>query len=380
MSSITQLLAKLVAMPTITDDALANELALDYLEDFFTSYDMYCERHTYDGHGALTASTRRDNHKAPTILLAGHTDVVAGDESQFTLRHEGDKLLGRGVFDMKFALAGFMALIEELANEGTLQQYDLGIMVTTDEEYGGRDGICGVKQLVRAGFRPQVVLLPDSAGGGWNIEEHAKGLCRFDLIAKGRTTHSSRPWEGESASFKLVHALHEIKALFQNHGPETDTLNIGVIQGGESYNMVPSLMTASLEIRIISLESKKRYMDEIQEICRRHNVELEERALGLPMKTDLQNPWVQTYCDSVTRVIGRAPQPVKSFGGTDGPYFTREGIPVIVSCCEGGGHHGGEEWISKTSFERFVPILHDFLDRAALAAKPVDKTAFKAVQ
>ena len=42
---------------------------------------------------------------APTVVLHGHIDVVPAHEEQFTPKVEGDRLIGRGAYDMKGALA-----------------------------------------------------------------------------------------------------------------------------------------------------------------------------------------------------------------------------------------------------------------------------------
>src|SRR6266545_261535 len=259
-------LATLVSMPTMSDDIVANDMALDYIEQYFISCGLHCERNRFDGHGTLLASSRPDNAQNPTVLLAGHVDVMTGSDTLFKLRKKGDKLLGRGVYDMKFATAGYMQLASEL--RGQLDAYDFAILITTDEEYGNRDNINGTRQLLERGLRPSVCILPDSTAPGWEVERMAKASWRFDLIAKGISAHGSRPWEGESASFKLLHALQEIKAHFEGHGPETNTLNIAVIHGGETYNLIPDHMTAALEIRVINDEAYTVLLKIILDICK----------------------------------------------------------------------------------------------------------------
>ena len=361
-------LAKLVSMPTISDDITANDMALDYIEGYITERGMHCQRHRYDGHGSLTASTRLTNAKTPTVLLAAHVDVMGGSEQMFTLRTVGDKLIGRGVYDMKFAIAGYLQLVNEL--KGRLHDYDFGIMITTDEEYGGRDNINSTPHLLKAGYRPKVCVVPDSTAPGWNIEKIAKGAWRFDLIAKGRTAHGSRPWEGESASFKLIHALHELKAMFANHGPATDTLNIGVIHGGETYNQIPSLMTASLEIRLVDETSYDRNVALIQALCKKHDIGYKDRIATLPLNTDLSDPVVYSFMQSIEAVTGNIPDGVISYGLSDAKYFSKAAVPCILSCPEGGGHHSENEWISRKSFLQFVPILKDYLGKTARIRDP----------
>ena len=43
--------------------------------------------------------------EGPAVILHGHLDVVPGREEQFEPRVEGDRLIGRGAYDMKGGLA-----------------------------------------------------------------------------------------------------------------------------------------------------------------------------------------------------------------------------------------------------------------------------------
>lgn len=371
-----KILAELVAMPTVTDDIETNNRALDYVEKYLAERGMFTRRFVLDGgHGALMASTRAGNAKRPAVLLAAHIDVVPAGKELFALRREDNKLTGRGVFDMKFAIAGYMALVDELKD--TLDDYDFAIMLTTDEEPSPKQGMDkGTQQLVAKGYTPGICILPDSAAPGWNIEESAKTAWRFKLKAKGQTAHGSRPWEGDSASLKLISALHEIKQIFKDHGPKTDTLNIGVINGGETFNQIPDYMEAALEVRIVDHGTKPQLMTKILDICGRHDITYQEAMLSKKMKTDLSHPLVKSYMESVEAVTGHRPKPVLSFGSSDGPYFVEAGVQCVISCPDGGGHHSEEEWIDRKQFLQFVPVVRHFLNKHARnAATSVDNEA-----
>src|SRR6188768_1206603 len=47
----------------------------------------------------------------PTLVLHGHLDVVPGLREQFEPRIDGDRLLGRGAYDMKGALAVMLLVV-----------------------------------------------------------------------------------------------------------------------------------------------------------------------------------------------------------------------------------------------------------------------------
>lgn len=352
-------LAKLVNMPTLSDDIMANDMALDYIKAYLAARGMHCRGYRLNGHGALLASTLPDNLLTPAVLLTAHVDVVAGSEELLTLRQDGDKLLGRGVYDMKFSVAGYLQIVDELQDK--LGDYDFGVMITSDEEIGSYS----VNALVEAGLRPQVCIMPDSTAPGWDIETIAKGFWRFDLIARGQSAHGARPWEGESASFKLINALHELEAHFGGHHIGTDSLNIGKIHGGQGYNVVPSEMVAAVEIRYLNKDTLQQKRDLINDLCQKHGLVFEKRVLCSSVLTDLDHPFVKKYLESVETVTGKRPQSYISCAGSDAPAFYDAGVTCILSCCTGGGHHSEQEWISRESFLQFVPILRDYLERTA---------------
>ncbi len=374
-NNVIQLLATLVSMPTITSDLQANEQALDYIENFLKERGMHTQRHQIEGHGALMASTRADNHLRHTVLLSAHNDVASGSEELFTLRQTDDILYGRGVYDMKSATAGYMQVVDNLYRAGTLNQYDFAIQITTDEEFTPGYDKSGVANLIRKGYRADVVILPDSTAPGWDIEEIAKGWWRFDLVATGTSVHSGRPWEGDSASIKLIHALHELKELFKDHGPLTDSLNIGSIHGTDAaYNKVPDKMVAMVEIRLSDDTSSARSKKLIKALCERHGLTYETFSLVQPVRPILDSPLVEAFKESVAHVTGKQPKGHISLGGSDAPYFTNAGIPCILSCPLGGKHHSEKEWVSEESLLQLVPILHEFLERTAKTrAASVDK-------
>ena len=52
-----------------------------------------------------------------TLLLHGHIDVVPGRPEQFEPRVEGDRLIGRGAYDMKGALAAMLLAVADLREQ-----------------------------------------------------------------------------------------------------------------------------------------------------------------------------------------------------------------------------------------------------------------------
>ena len=115
----------------------AAESAIDFINGWFEARGL--ETVGYKGagpNGELTSLVVRVGSGSPTILLHAHADVVPGNEDQFDPREEGDELYGRGVYDMKGALAAMMYAIEDLDKIGCDVTVELLIVPDEEREYG----------------------------------------------------------------------------------------------------------------------------------------------------------------------------------------------------------------------------------------------------
>src|SRR5215210_7332387 len=84
-----------------------------------------------------------------TVLLHGHMDVVPGHAEQFDARVDGERLYGRGAYDMKGGLAALMLSIADLQSvEGV--RCRLGIVPDEESE---EEQDRGADLLVDEGFR-----------------------------------------------------------------------------------------------------------------------------------------------------------------------------------------------------------------------------------
>jgi len=361
--NIEEILSTLVAFQSITSNETANHALFDYVAVYLKRRGLHVQRFdpTTGRREALVASTRRDNAKTPTVLLAAHTDVMAAEPEQFQLRREGNKYFGRGVYDMKNAIASYLKVVDDL--RGHLAEYDFAIMLTSDEEVV-KDDVNGVRDLVAEGYRPQVVCLPDG-GRDWQLETSAKGIIRYNLEAHGKAAHGSRPWLGDNAVLKLTEALHHLQIHFKDHGPETDTFNVGVIEGGEEFNQVPHYAKAELEIRLNDADSKQRTQALITTLCREYDLTATIQLEYDPITTDINHPPVRSFSKTIENVVGIKMVGVKSYGGSDARYFAARGIPYMSFYPFGGGHHGPDEWLDVASLAYLPEILHRYLDEVA---------------
>src|SRR5207248_5343370 len=68
---------------------------------------------------------------APCVVFHGHLDVVPGRPEQFEPRTDGDRLIGRGAYDMKGGLAAMMCALKDVGQQDRVR---VRLVCVPDEE------------------------------------------------------------------------------------------------------------------------------------------------------------------------------------------------------------------------------------------------------
>jgi len=352
-------LRQLVAFKSETGHIAETNAALQYISERLTKSGMHLTHVENDGYSSLVATT--STTKTPAIMLVAHVDVVAAPEPLFTMTERDGKLYGRGVWDMKFAIASYLSVADALS--ANLADYDFGIAITSDEET--RD--LGVKHLLGEGFLPRVAILPDGSND-WHIESRAKGAMYFTITISGKTAHGSRPWLGDSASYKVVEFLHELRQHFVEQGINTRTLNISALEAGEIHkhvNRIPDRARIGLDIRVLDDSETTHIQHLLAEMCAKYDAVCERDVFFPALVHDHDHPLVTQFTNSVEKVAGIKNEGFLSLGASDAGHFVASGIPCIVTSPTGGDRHSDAEWIDKASFLHMTPILLDYLNKVA---------------
>lgn len=306
----------------------------------------------YEGVHSLYAHPTGARHSR--LLLQAHIDVVPATDQPF--KEASDKLFGRGVYDMLYATACYLELLNDIRE--LVPSLDLGIMLSGDEELGGFNG---VQKFLEDSYTTDICLLPDAGEGFGSLNVAAKGIYTLEVRAHGVAHHGSRPWEGDGAAAKLVHFLANAERAFDASSRDNSTMTIARLQAGDAENKGPATADATLDIRYKDKADLERIKQELQPLCQQFEVEIVSVKDGDDYQLDLHNADVQNFVRLYEQIAGDKIRFTKAHGSSDARFFASQGTPVIMFRPDGGGAHGDNEWLSKSSLDLFYKLLKEYV-------------------
>lgn len=354
-------LKELVAFPSVSADKKASKECARFCAKFFKSYGLHTELIESDGFPNVVATTQTT--RTPNILLQCHMDVVPAATKLFDMKKADGRLMGRGTFDMKFACASYMKLVDELADE--LEDYDFGIMLSFDEEIGGANG---VKALLDMGYGAKVCLLPDS-GKDWHLEASAHGAWFLKLSKQGKNAHASMPDQGVNAAEILLDAVNEIKKACEEHPKDDLALSLTRMHSGDAMNQIPDYAEAVLDIRFKHAAIYESLSRRIERICQKYKVKTETAVMADCMNVDAAKEEVVDFIRIAEDVLRRKIPTGHSLGATDARFFCARRIPCIVIQPDGGGRHSDDEWVDQAGLTQLTAILNRYIRECGTVAK-----------
>jgi len=178
--------------------------------------------------------------ETPQVVFSTHMDTVP---PFIRSSEDADYIYGRGACDAKGIITAQLAAAEVLRGHGI--RTALLFVVGEERDSAGAK----IANLNPRGSR----FLINGEPTDNRIALASKGTLRAEIRASGRMAHSAYPELGESATNKLIEALHRLLALELPVDPEVgpSTLNIGLIEGGRAPNVIADHAAAQLMIRLI---------------------------------------------------------------------------------------------------------------------------------
>jgi glutamate carboxypeptidase len=179
------------------------------------------------------------------LLLIGHMDTVFEPSSSFQKYSivpgtNGNVATGPGVNDMKGGLVVMLTALKAMKAAGTLDNVEIRIVLSGDEEKHGTPASVSRKDMIDAAKRSDVALEFEAGGkvNGKDVQSISRRSAgNWRLETSGRTGHSSQVFGermGDGAVYELARILDEFRKELREPGL---TYNVGLVLGGATATM-----------------------------------------------------------------------------------------------------------------------------------------------
>ena len=277
---------------------------------------------------------KRDAPGGKTLMLCAHLDTVGveGMADPHTPRLEGDRLHGRGAYDMKSGLASALLACRDAPG-------DVIVAAVADEEHAS----LGVQEVLASHTADAAIVTEPTE---LELIVAHKGFVWLEIEVEGRAAHGSRHEEGVDAIVKAGPILTAIGELDATLAARTHPLlgrgsvHASLIEGGAEMSSYPARCTIGLERRTLPGETQADVEAELRPLIR--DAGLRTLLVREPFAVDPQQAIVQAVREA-------APAPPELAGApywADAAFIAAAGIPTVMYGASGTGAHAVEEWVS----------------------------------
>ena len=275
----------------------------------------------------------RFGQEGPHLCFAGHVDVVPpGPESLWMFPpfeptcHEG-KMYGRGIADMKGAIACFLsaaASFIKLPFRGSLS-----LLLTSDEEGIGINGIPKMIPWLKERHEiPDVILIGEPTGRevGKDMQIGRRGSVTGHVRFKGTQGHIAYPHLADNPLPRLISCVQKLIELPLDQGDqffEASRLEITSIDtGNPTVNIIPGAAEVRFGIRFNPHQNAIELSEKVEQICESVGGphELVLRHSGDPFLTQ-NTSWINCVHRALKEVTHSDPHHTTQGGTTDGRFL-----------------------------------------------------------
>jgi succinyl-diaminopimelate desuccinylase len=329
--------------------------AVEFVTGWLETRDIAVRRLDHNGLPVILAEAGPKT--GPLIVLHGHIDVVPAFPDQFAPRIEGDRLIGRGAYDMKGALAAMICALHDVAAQDRVRVRFVCVPDEESEDVDDRStDVLVAEELSDADFA--ITGEPTDL----HVGVQAKGVLALVVEIRGTAAHGSTPWLGDNAILKSYDVFRRIETLpFSRESSDLfdrPSINLSRIHGGDAFNKVPDRCRMDVDIRFLPGQDTEAILDQIRALPDVEIVRCFTRAPAIVSRT---SPYVLALRDAVSASIEGEALSIGRDGASDAISFLEAGIPAVEFGPVGAGHHGPDEWVSITSLQIYRQALVDFV-------------------
>lgn len=310
---------------------------------------------------------RHKHVKKPEILAVAHMDTVfvEGTAKARPFKVLKGRAYGPGVSDMKGSHVVLLYALKALQEAEHTGLENMVIILTSDEEIGSPTSRTLIEKHT---VGKKYALIMEAARPNGELVTARRGAGEYALNVTGVAAHSGLiPRVGSSAIEELAHKVIKLHNL--NDSAKGISINVGLIEGGNTVNTVAPSATARVDVRISRPEQAEWIEEKIKEICsvpdvKGTSIELIGGIERPPMVKNEQTVNLLKVIERVGKEIGIEIHDLAAGGGSDASFTSAKGVATIDGLGPiGGGAHTEEEYLEVSSLIERTELLAKVINR-----------------
>jgi acetylornithine deacetylase len=363
-TAILETLQLLVATPSVNPTLAPGEgkgeaAIAAVIRDWFMAHGVKCWLEEA-APGRPNAIARIGSGAGPALVLCAHMDTVSTEGMTippFEPRVEGNRVYGRGSYDMKGGAAAILCAMAKLAKESLRGSVTAALVA--DEEYAS----IGTQHFV-ANHKADACIVTEPCDGKLILAH--KGFVWVEISTEGHAAHGSR-WDIGVCAIarmgRIIAALDEYdrtQLRLRTHplvGPASQ--HCSTVRGGAGLSTYAPSCTLEVERRTLPGETPEQVLDELRTVIARAGEQASVRLMLTqpPLVCSREARIAQCVRDAAAKVTGHSPEEGGVAYWMDAALFAAAGMETVNYGADGGGAHEAVEWADLDSVITCAAVL-----------------------
>ncbi|MFZ0820751.1 MAG: M20/M25/M40 family metallo-hydrolase [Candidatus Acidiferrales bacterium] len=329
------------------------------IRDWFAAHGVECWLEEA-APGRPNAVARAGSGEGPALVLCAHMDTVSTEGMTippFEPRVDGNRVYGRGSYDMKGGAAAILCAMAKLAKEPLHGSVTAALVA--DEEYAS----IGAQHFV-ANHRADSCIVTEPCDKKLILAH--KGFVWAKITTEGHAAHGSR-WDIGICAIarmgRIIAALDEFdrkQLRARTHplvGPASQ--HCSTVRGGAGLSTYAPTCTLEVERRTLPGETPEQVLDELRTIIASAGEQAAVRLMLTqpPLVCSRDARIAQCVRDAAAKVTGNTPQEGGVAYWMDAALFAAAGMETVNYGADGAGAHEAIEWAELDSVVTCARVL-----------------------
>ncbi|HCU80527.1 MAG TPA: hypothetical protein DGN60_05115 [Chloroflexi bacterium] len=297
------------------------------------------------------------------FLLLCHFDTVhaLGMLSENPIRVSNGKMYGPGIIDMKASIIQVIFALQTLRDNDRWPAPPITLLLTSDEEVGSESSRPLIESL---GQDADLVLCMEPALPEGELKTARKGVARFDVITKGKASHSGAAHEdGINAIEEMAHQIIALQKLTDY--ASGSTISVGKITGGTRTNVVPDECHVTVDMRVPTPSEATRMINLVNNLkacVPGSEIHITGGIEREPMPRTPEIAQAFQKAAEIGKSLGLSLQEGSTGGGSDANIIAPYQIPILDGLGpQGDGAHTNNESLTLSSMAPRTALLAGIL-------------------